>query len=156
MGRSTPLLCNWYFIIAPGGHMTNNQTIIDVALELVDSCWNTYASTALVFHFSKHFLQAQLSSKNWHRSRDLRFRVQWWWLHEWGGSDPRPAGLLRKTWILYHGQPLYITSRSYRIKLLCLAVNRRCQIPRSCFPGYSEHQQIPFSQQRICRDRGCE
>jgi len=31
--------------------MTNNQTIIDVALELLDSCWNTYASTMLVFHF---------------------------------------------------------------------------------------------------------
>jgi len=33
--------------------MTNNQTIIDVALELLDSCWNTYASTMLVFHFLK-------------------------------------------------------------------------------------------------------
>lgn len=51
MGRSTPLLRYGCFIIAPGGHMTNNQTIIDVALELLDSCWNTYASTMLVFHF---------------------------------------------------------------------------------------------------------
>lgn len=32
---------NWIM----GGHLTNNQTIIDIALKLVDSCWNTYAST---------------------------------------------------------------------------------------------------------------
>ncbi|KAF5357263.1 hypothetical protein D9756_006499 [Leucocoprinus leucothites] len=33
---------NWLL----GGRMLNNQTIVDVALQLVDSCWNTYASTA--------------------------------------------------------------------------------------------------------------
>lgn len=29
-----------------GGRLLDNQTIIDVGLKLVDSCWNTYASTA--------------------------------------------------------------------------------------------------------------
>ncbi|KAJ7591434.1 glycoside hydrolase family 47 protein [Mycena floridula] len=29
-----------------GGKLTNNDTIVDVALELIDACWNTYASTA--------------------------------------------------------------------------------------------------------------
>jgi len=33
---------NWLF----GGRLLNNQTIINIALELVDACWNTYASTA--------------------------------------------------------------------------------------------------------------
>ncbi|KXN84062.1 putative mannosyl-oligosaccharide alpha-1,2-mannosidase 1B [Leucoagaricus sp. SymC.cos] len=33
---------NWLL----GGRMLNNQTIVDIALQLVDSCWNTYASTA--------------------------------------------------------------------------------------------------------------
>ncbi|KAF5356932.1 hypothetical protein D9756_006500 [Leucocoprinus leucothites] len=33
---------NWLM----GGSMTNNKTVIDTALELVDSCWNTYESTA--------------------------------------------------------------------------------------------------------------
>ncbi|KAJ3571801.1 hypothetical protein NP233_g3526 [Leucocoprinus birnbaumii] len=33
---------NWLL----GGRMLNNQTIIDVALQLVYFCWNTYASTA--------------------------------------------------------------------------------------------------------------
>lgn len=75
MGRSTPLLCHGCFIIAPGGHMTNNQTIIDVALELLDSCWNTYASTMLVFHFFEK-MQVESNLKNWHRSRDLCFRIQ--------------------------------------------------------------------------------
>ncbi|KAJ3715126.1 glycoside hydrolase family 47 protein [Lentinula raphanica] len=43
---------NWIF----GGHLLNNQTIIDYGLELVDACWNTYASTTTgigpeVFYF---------------------------------------------------------------------------------------------------------
>ncbi|KAJ3920511.1 seven-hairpin glycosidase [Lentinula edodes] len=43
---------NWIF----GGHLLNNQTIIDYGLELVDACWNTYASTSTgigpeVFYF---------------------------------------------------------------------------------------------------------
>ncbi|KAK0199195.1 seven-hairpin glycosidase [Desarmillaria ectypa] len=33
---------NWLF----GGKLLNNQTIVDIALQLVDACWNTYASTA--------------------------------------------------------------------------------------------------------------
>ena len=33
---------NWLL----GGKLLNNQTIVDIALELVDACWNTYASTA--------------------------------------------------------------------------------------------------------------
>ncbi|KAF7763520.1 CAZyme family GH47 [Agaricus bisporus var. burnettii] len=33
---------NWLL----GGQLLNNQTIVDVALKLVDSCWNTYSSTA--------------------------------------------------------------------------------------------------------------
>ncbi|KAF5389586.1 hypothetical protein D9757_004083 [Collybiopsis confluens] len=33
---------NWIF----GGHLLNNQTIINYGLDLVDACWNTYASTA--------------------------------------------------------------------------------------------------------------
>jgi len=33
------------FILFPGGKLLNNQTIIDIALDLVDSCWNTYSST---------------------------------------------------------------------------------------------------------------
>ncbi|KAF7298936.1 alpha-1,2-Mannosidase [Mycena indigotica] len=33
---------NWLL----GGKLLNNQTIIDIALELNDGCWNTYASTA--------------------------------------------------------------------------------------------------------------
>ena len=28
-----------------GGKLLNNQSIVDVGLALVDSCWNTYAST---------------------------------------------------------------------------------------------------------------
>ncbi|KAF9467829.1 glycoside hydrolase family 47 protein [Collybia nuda] len=33
---------NWLY----GGRLLNNQTIIDYGLQLVDACWNTYASTA--------------------------------------------------------------------------------------------------------------
>ncbi|KIK68490.1 glycoside hydrolase family 47 protein [Collybiopsis luxurians FD-317 M1] len=33
---------NWIY----GGHLLNNQTIINYGLDLVDACWNTYASTA--------------------------------------------------------------------------------------------------------------
>ncbi|XP_006463334.1 hypothetical protein AGABI2DRAFT_194180 [Agaricus bisporus var. bisporus H97] len=33
---------NWLL----GGQLLDNQTIVDVALKLVDSCWNTYSSTA--------------------------------------------------------------------------------------------------------------
>ncbi|KAF9467828.1 glycoside hydrolase family 47 protein [Collybia nuda] len=33
---------NWLF----GGRLLNNQTIINIGLDLVDACWNTYASTA--------------------------------------------------------------------------------------------------------------
>ncbi|KAG7448703.1 glycoside hydrolase family 47 protein [Guyanagaster necrorhizus] len=33
---------NWLL----GGKLLNNQTIVDIALQLVDACWNTYASTA--------------------------------------------------------------------------------------------------------------
>jgi mannosyl-oligosaccharide alpha-1,2-mannosidase len=33
---------NWLL----GGQMLNNQTIVNIALQLVDACWNTYASTA--------------------------------------------------------------------------------------------------------------
>ncbi|KAF8230305.1 hypothetical protein L208DRAFT_126379 [Tricholoma matsutake] len=29
-----------------GGKLLNNQTIVNTALQLVDACWNTYASTA--------------------------------------------------------------------------------------------------------------
>jgi mannosyl-oligosaccharide alpha-1,2-mannosidase len=32
---------NWLF----GGRLLENQTIIDIGLQLVDSCWNTYASS---------------------------------------------------------------------------------------------------------------
>lgn len=34
--------------IIPGGKLFNNQTIVDYGLELIDGCWNTYASTAYV------------------------------------------------------------------------------------------------------------
>ncbi|KAF9445727.1 glycoside hydrolase family 47 protein [Macrolepiota fuliginosa MF-IS2] len=33
---------NWLL----GGQLLRNQTVVDVALQLVDACWNTYASTA--------------------------------------------------------------------------------------------------------------
>ncbi|KDQ58337.1 glycoside hydrolase family 47 protein [Jaapia argillacea MUCL 33604] len=33
---------NWLL----GGKLLNNDTIVDIALELADACWNTYASTA--------------------------------------------------------------------------------------------------------------
>jgi len=33
---------NWLF----GGRLLDNQTIVDLGLKLVDSCWNTYASTS--------------------------------------------------------------------------------------------------------------
>ena len=33
---------NWLL----GGKLLNNDTIVDIALELIDACWNTYASTA--------------------------------------------------------------------------------------------------------------
>ncbi|KIM46837.1 glycoside hydrolase family 47 protein [Hebeloma cylindrosporum] len=33
---------NWLF----GGKLLDNQTIVDIGLQLVDSCWNTYASTS--------------------------------------------------------------------------------------------------------------
>lgn len=32
-----------------GGKVLNNQTIVNIGLELVDACWNTYAGTAYVF-----------------------------------------------------------------------------------------------------------
>ena len=44
-----------------GGQLLNNDTIVNIALELVDACWNTYASTAYVFpppyhhHLTIHF-----------------------------------------------------------------------------------------------------
>jgi hypothetical protein len=31
-----------------GGRLLNNDTIVKIGLDLVDSCWNTYASTAYV------------------------------------------------------------------------------------------------------------
>jgi hypothetical protein len=31
-----------------GGRLLNNDTIVKIGLELVDACWNTYASTASV------------------------------------------------------------------------------------------------------------
>lgn len=33
-------------ILAIGGKLLNNDTIVQIGLELVDGCWNTYASTA--------------------------------------------------------------------------------------------------------------
>ncbi|KAF9010161.1 glycoside hydrolase family 47 protein [Cyathus striatus] len=33
---------NWLL----GGKLLNNQTIVNIALQLIDACWNTYASTA--------------------------------------------------------------------------------------------------------------
>ncbi len=35
---------NWIM----GGRLLNNQTIVDIALELNEGCWNTYASTVYV------------------------------------------------------------------------------------------------------------
>lgn len=34
--------------VSLGGRLLNNDTIVNIALELVDACWNTYASTACV------------------------------------------------------------------------------------------------------------
>ncbi|KDR80124.1 hypothetical protein GALMADRAFT_61912 [Galerina marginata CBS 339.88] len=34
---------NWLL----GGKLTNNQTVVDIGLRLVDACWNTYASTSM-------------------------------------------------------------------------------------------------------------
>ncbi len=31
-----------------GGKLFNNNTIVNIGLQLVDACWNTYASTACV------------------------------------------------------------------------------------------------------------
>lgn len=31
-----------------GGRLLDNQTIVDIGLQLVDACWNTYASTRYV------------------------------------------------------------------------------------------------------------
>jgi hypothetical protein len=31
-----------------GGKLLDNQTIVDIGLQLVDSCWNTYASTRYI------------------------------------------------------------------------------------------------------------
>jgi hypothetical protein len=31
-----------------GGRLLNNDTIVNIGLELADACWNTYASTAYV------------------------------------------------------------------------------------------------------------
>lgn len=31
-----------------GGKLLDNQTIVDIGLQLVDACWNTYASTRYV------------------------------------------------------------------------------------------------------------
>jgi len=36
------LLKKWF---SPGGRLLNNQTIVNIGLQLVDACWNTYAST---------------------------------------------------------------------------------------------------------------
>ena len=35
---------NWIM----GGRLLNNQTIVDIALQLNEGCWNTYASTVYV------------------------------------------------------------------------------------------------------------
>ena len=35
---------NWIM----GGRLLNNQTIVNLGLELNEGCWNTYASTAYV------------------------------------------------------------------------------------------------------------
>jgi len=37
----------------------DNQTIVNIGLQLVDACWNTYASTAydvLIFYYPTHVL----------------------------------------------------------------------------------------------------
>jgi len=31
-----------------GGKLTNNDTLVNIGLQLTDACWNTYASTAYV------------------------------------------------------------------------------------------------------------
>jgi hypothetical protein len=31
-----------------GGKLTNNDTVVNIGLQLTDACWNTYASTAYV------------------------------------------------------------------------------------------------------------
>ncbi|KAJ8082826.1 hypothetical protein PM082_008682 [Marasmius tenuissimus] len=45
-GISSHLACfhggNWIY----GGHLLNNDTIVKIGLDLIDACWNTYASTA--------------------------------------------------------------------------------------------------------------
>ena len=33
----------------PGGKLANNDTIVNLALQLNDACWNTYAGTAYIF-----------------------------------------------------------------------------------------------------------
>jgi len=42
---------NWLF----GGKLVGNKKIQDKALELIDGCWNTYASTAYAFHFTRDY-----------------------------------------------------------------------------------------------------
>ncbi|KAH7886959.1 glycoside hydrolase family 47 protein [Phlebopus sp. FC_14] len=37
---------NWILGKNVGGKLTNNDTLVDVGLQLTDACWNTYASTA--------------------------------------------------------------------------------------------------------------
>jgi hypothetical protein len=38
-------------VLLTGGRLLNNQTIVNVGLQLVDACWNTYASTQYAFRY---------------------------------------------------------------------------------------------------------
>ena len=49
---------NWIL----GGRLLNNQTIVDIALQLDDGCWNTYASTVCVPTFLTSTSQIRLIS----------------------------------------------------------------------------------------------
>lgn len=40
------ICCPYSRLLIIAGRLMNNQTIVNVALDLVDACWNTYAGDA--------------------------------------------------------------------------------------------------------------
>ncbi|KAL0567695.1 hypothetical protein V5O48_014298 [Marasmius crinis-equi] len=76
---------NWIY----GGRLLNNETIVNIGLELADACWNTYASTATgigpeVFRFKTTIKSDQSNSLHLNRSQELFYEKHGFYIT---GSD---------------------------------------------------------------------
>ena len=63
-----------------GGKLANNDTIVDIGLQLNDACWNTYAGDAYVFS-SPHTANALSSYQDRYRARGIRIYFRGRGLH---------------------------------------------------------------------------